>query len=79
MFEYLIYIFYDKMSMFRYLKTPDIILPLVSSKKLDWTHTFGTYCTLTTAMKETFKTGLSEKFMKAHRNVHVLTDKSRSK
>ena len=27
------------MSMFRYLKTPDIILSLVSSKKLDWTHT----------------------------------------
>ena len=32
--------------MFRYLKTPDIISSLVSSKKLDWTHTFGTYCIL---------------------------------
>ena len=27
------------------LKITDIILSLVSSKKLDWTHTFGTHCT----------------------------------
>ena len=33
------------MCMFGYLKTPDIILPLVSSRKLDWTHTFDTHCT----------------------------------
>ena len=32
------------MCMFGYLKTPDIILPLVSSRKLDWTHTFDTHC-----------------------------------
>ena len=29
-------IFEDQMGMFRYLKTPDIILSLVSSQKLDW-------------------------------------------
>ena len=34
------------MCMFRCLKTSDIILSLVSSKKLDWTHTFGTCCIL---------------------------------
>ena len=32
------------MCMFGYLKTPDIILPLVSLRKLDWTHTFDTHC-----------------------------------
>ena len=36
MFEYLMYISQDHMCMFRYLKTPDIILSLVSSKK-NWT------------------------------------------
>ena len=30
------------MCIFGYLKTPDIILSLVSSRKLDWTHTFDT-------------------------------------
>ena len=45
MFEYLMYIFEDQMRMFGYLKTPDIILSLVSSQKLDWTHTFDTHCT----------------------------------
>ena len=38
------YIFKVQMCMFGYLKTPDIILPLVSSRKLDWTHTFDTHC-----------------------------------
>ena len=46
MFEYLMCIFEDQMCIFGYLKIPDIILSLVSSQKLDWTHTFGTYCTL---------------------------------
>ena len=32
------------MCIFGYLKIPDIILSLVSSQKLDWTQTFGTYC-----------------------------------
>ena len=44
MFEYLMNIFEDQMCVFGYLKIPDIILSLVSSQKLDWTHTFGTYC-----------------------------------
>ena len=44
MFEYLMYIFEVQMCMFGYLKTTDIILPLVSSRKLDWTHTFDTHC-----------------------------------
>ena len=44
MFEYLMYIFEVQMCMFGYLKTPDIILSLVSSRKLDWTHTFDTHC-----------------------------------
>ena len=44
MFEYLMYIFEDQMCIFGYLKIPDIILSLVSSHKLDWTQTFGTYC-----------------------------------
>ena len=44
MFEYLMYIFEVQMCMLGYLKTPDIILPLVSSRKLDWTHTFDTHC-----------------------------------
>ena len=43
MFEYLMYIFEDQMCIFGYLKIPDIILSLVSSQKLDWTQTFGTY------------------------------------
>ena len=34
------------MCTFGYLKMPDIILSLVSSQKLDWTHTFGTYSTI---------------------------------
>ena len=34
------------MCMFRYLKIPDIILSLVSSKILDWTHIFYTHRTL---------------------------------
>ena len=46
MFEYLMYIFEDQMCMFGYLKTPDVILSLVSSQKLDWTHTFDTHCNL---------------------------------
>ena len=32
------------MCVFRYLKTPDIILSLVSLKKLDRTHSFDTHC-----------------------------------
>ena len=32
------------MCIFGYLKTPDIILSLVSSRKLDWTHSFDTHC-----------------------------------
>ena len=44
MFKYLMYIFEVQMCMFGYLKTPDIILSLVSSQKLDWTHTFDTHC-----------------------------------
>ena len=44
MFEYLMYIFEDQMCIVGYLKIPDKILSLVSSQKLDWTHTFGTYC-----------------------------------
>ena len=44
MFEYLMYIFEVQMCIFGYLKTPDIILSLVSSRKLDWTHTFDTHC-----------------------------------
>ena len=44
MFEYLMYIFEDQMCIFGHLKIPDIILSLVSSQKLDWTQTFGTYC-----------------------------------
>ena len=46
MFEYIMYIFEDQMCTFGYLKIPDIILSLVSSQKLDWTQTFGTYCTV---------------------------------
>ena len=34
------------MRTFGYLKIPDIILSLVSLQKLDWTQTFGTYCTV---------------------------------
>ena len=30
--------------MFGYSKTPDIMLFIVSSQKLDWTHTFDTHC-----------------------------------
>ena len=44
MFEYLMYIFEVQICIFGYLKTPDIILSLVSSRKLDWTHTFDTHC-----------------------------------
>ena len=29
------------------LKTPDIMLSIVFSKKLDWTHTFDTHCICT--------------------------------
>ena len=47
MFEYLMYIFEDQMCLFGYFKTPDVILSLVSSQKLDWTHTFDTHCMLT--------------------------------
>ena len=32
------------MCMFGYLKPPDIMLSIVSSQKLDWTHTFDTHC-----------------------------------
>ena len=42
-FEYIMYIFEDQVCIFGYLKIPDIILSLVSSQELDWTHTFGTY------------------------------------
>ena len=45
MLEYLMYIFSEQMCMFGYLKTPDIMLSIVSSQKLDWTHTFDTHCT----------------------------------
>ena len=38
------YIFSEQICMFGYLKTPDIMLSIVSSKKLDWTHTFDTHC-----------------------------------
>ena len=38
MLEYLMYIFSEQMCMFGYLKTPDIMLSIVSSQKLDWTH-----------------------------------------
>ena len=34
------------MYIFGYLKTPDIILSLVSSRKFDWTHTFDTHCNI---------------------------------
>ena len=44
MLEYLMYIFSEQICMFGYLKTPDIMLSIVSSKKLDWTHTFDTHC-----------------------------------
>ena len=43
--KYLVYIFADQMCMFGSLKTPDISFSLVSSQKLDWTHTFDTHCT----------------------------------
>ena len=32
------------MFVFEYLKSPEIILFLVSSQKWDWTHALGTYC-----------------------------------
>ena len=35
---------WDQMCVFRYLKTPDIILSLVSLKKLNWTHSIDTHC-----------------------------------
>ena len=41
-----VHIFEVQMCIFGYLKTPDIILSLVSSRKLDWTHTFDTHCKL---------------------------------
>ena len=41
-----VHIFEDETCMFRHLKTPDIILFLVSSQKLHWTRTFDTYCSL---------------------------------
>ena len=41
---YLMCIFSEQMCMFEYLKTPDIMLSIVSSQKLDWTHTFDTHC-----------------------------------
>ena len=44
MLEYLMYIFSEQICMFGYLKTPDIMLSIVSLKKLDWTHTFDTHC-----------------------------------
>ena len=44
MLKYLMYIFSEQMCMFGYLKTPDIMLSIVSSQKLDWTHTFDTHC-----------------------------------
>ena len=45
MLEYLMCVFSEQMCMFGYLKTPDIMLSIVSSQKLDWTHTFDTHCT----------------------------------
>ena len=39
-FEYLMYIFKNQMSMFGYFKIPDVILTLASSQKLNWTHSF---------------------------------------
>ena len=44
------------MCMFGYLKTLDIILSLVSSRKLDWTHTFDTHCTVISTRVEIGKT-----------------------
>ena len=44
MLEYLMYIFSGQMCMFGYLKTSDIMLSIVSSQKLDWTHIFDTHC-----------------------------------
>ena len=44
-FEYLMYIFKNQMSMFGYFKIPDVILTLASSQKLNWTHSFDTHCT----------------------------------
>ena len=32
------------MCMLWYIKTSNIIISLVSSQKLDWTHTFDTHC-----------------------------------
>ena len=43
-YEYLMYVFEDQIGMFGYFKISDIILSLVSSQKLDWTHTFDTHC-----------------------------------
>ena len=45
-FEYLMYIFKNQMSMFGYFKIPDVILTLASSQKLNWTHSFDTHCIL---------------------------------
>ena len=44
MLQYLMYIFLEQICMFGYLKTPDIMLSIVFSKKMDWTHTFDTHC-----------------------------------
>ena len=41
MFECLMYIFEDRICTFGYLKIPDIILFIVSSQKLEWTHTLA--------------------------------------
>ena len=41
-FEYLLYVFEAQICMFGCTKIPDIILSLLSSQKLDWTHTFDT-------------------------------------
>lgn len=40
------YIFENQMCVFGYLEIPDIILSLVSSQRLNQTHTFDTYCIL---------------------------------
>ena len=61
MFVYLMYIFEVQMCIFGYLKTPDIILSLVSARKLDWTHTFDTHCILTNVAAVHVQTFLSTK------------------
>ena len=55
MFEYIMYIFSEQMCMFEYPKTPDIMLSIVSSQQLDWTHTFDTHCIFQAILYKTHK------------------------